>query len=81
MNAFPRVPSHYCRSSRSKEYLEAALSFAKNAWNPQGRIREGVHLPAIIHTYQSCTIQSLISASMCQRKTGAIHVRSIEFLK
>ena len=29
INMFPRVPSHYCKSSSSKEYLERTLSLCK----------------------------------------------------
>lgn len=29
INMFPRIPSHYCRSSSSREYLERSLSLSK----------------------------------------------------
>ena len=29
INMFPRIPSHYCRSSSSREYLEKSLNLTK----------------------------------------------------
>lgn len=29
INSFPRMPSHYCRSNTSRDYLESNLSISK----------------------------------------------------
>lgn len=52
INSFPRTPSHYCRASTTKEYLEAGLSLQKMHDLYKVTCEKEGTLPAKIHTYR-----------------------------
>jgi len=52
INSYPRIESHYCRSSTTKEYLEAGLSVSKMYKHYTIECAKKEQIQAKIHTYR-----------------------------
>lgn len=76
INSFPRMPSHYCRSNTSRDYLESNLSISK-MYSLYVEHCAGLKIsPEKEHYYRTIFNTEFKWVFMCQTKTNVIFVKS-----